>query len=125
MSKNIVKDCPNYSNFIKIWYGVYGTVYRATDKKNGYVAIKEIIKTKFENPKEIIQRELNLMKKLKNENIFEFIELIESNTYYYIVMKYCEYNLESFLTKKRNTPLSIDEIKKVLIELNNTFKILC
>ncbi len=64
------------------------------------------------------------MKKLKNENSVKLIELIESNTYYYIVMEYCEYNLQSYINKKRNTPLSIDEIKKALIQLNNTFKIM-
>ena len=85
---------------------------------------KELNKQNFDNKNDIIQREVKIMKKLKNENSVEFIELIESNTYYYIVMKYCEYNLESFLTKKRNTPLSIDEIKKVLNDLNNTFKIM-
>ena len=49
MSNNIEKNCKNYSNFIKIGYGAYGIVYRATDKNSSYVAIKEIIKERFPN----------------------------------------------------------------------------
>ena len=125
MSLDIEKDCLNYSNFNKIGYSAYGTVYRVTNKINGcYVAIKELIKEKFENPKELIQKEINIMEKFKNENSVKFIELIESRDYYYIIMEYCEYNLQSYLTKKRNTPLSIKEIKKVLSDLNKTLKII-
>ena len=39
-------------------------------------------------------------------------------------MEYCEYNLQSYLNLKRNTSLSINEIKKVLTQLNNTFKLM-
>ena len=42
---NAAKDCSNYSNFVKIGIGTFGTVYLAKDKRNGcYVAIKEIMK---------------------------------------------------------------------------------
>ena len=98
MSNDIEKDCINYSNFHKIGFGAYGTIYRAKDKRNGcYVAIKEIIKEKFDNPKEITQNEVEMMKKLQNENSVKFIEIIESKSYFYIVMEYCEYNLQSYM----------------------------
>ena len=64
------------------------------------------------------------MNKLKNENSVKLIEVIESTNYFYIVMEYCEYNLQNYLNLKRNTPLSINEIKIVLTQLNNTFKIM-
>ena len=49
MSKQIGINCKNYTNFLKIGNGTYGIVYRAKDKTNGlYVAIKEIIKERFE-----------------------------------------------------------------------------
>ena len=35
MLNNIEKGCVNYSNFLKIGFVVYGTVYRAKDKRNG------------------------------------------------------------------------------------------
>ena len=65
MSKEIELNCKNYSNFQRIGNGTYGTVYRAKDKKNGlYVSIKEIIKDKFDEPKEILKREVDIMKKM-------------------------------------------------------------
>ena len=54
---------------------------------------KELNKQNFDNQNDIIQREVKIMKKLKNINSVKLIEVIESNTYYYIVMEYCEYNI--------------------------------
>ena len=125
MSKEIELNCQNYSNFVKIGYGTYGTVYRATDNRNGlYVSIKEIIREKFKKEKEILKNEVDIMEKMKNENSVNIKEVIESNDYYYIVMEYCEYNLEEYINQKRQTPLSINEIKEVLNQLNNTFKLM-
>ena len=70
MSKQIEINCKNYTNFLKIGRGTYGIVYRAKDKTNGlYVAIKEIIKERIEHQKEIIEKEIEIMKKLKNEKL--------------------------------------------------------
>ena len=125
MSKKIEINCNNYSNFLKIGDRKYGTIYRAVDKKNGfYVSIKEIIKTKFDKPKEILEKELEIMKKIKNENSINIKEVIETNDYYYIIMEYCEYNLEDYLNKKREKPFSVNEIKEVLNQLNNTLKLM-
>ena len=38
-------------------------------------------------------------------------------------MDLCAYNLTDYV-KIRETPLSIDEIRQILIQLNNTFKIM-
>ena len=98
---NVTKDCSNYTNFVKIAMGAYGTVYRAKDKRKGcYVAIKEIMKEKFDNPKEVTQKEVNRLKKLKNENSVKFIELIESNSYFYISFQSTDNKF--FLTKTCN-----------------------
>ena len=125
MSKEIEINLPNYSNFIRIGHGAYGTVYRAIDKRNGlYVSIKEIVKEKFNKPKELLQREVEIMKKIKCENSVNVIDVIDKNEYYYIIMEYCEYNLVDYINKKRGKPFSIKEIKEVLTQLNNTFKII-
>ena len=125
MSKQIEINCKNYSNFLKIGSGTYGIVYKAKDKTNGlYVAIKEIIKERFEQQNEIIEREVEIMKKLKNENSVNLKEVIETNDFYYIIMDYCEYNLQTYLNQKRNDSLSIKEIKQILIQLNNTLKLM-
>ena len=114
MLNDIEQYCINYSNFVKIGYGAFATVYRAKDNKNGsYVAIKEIIKEKFSNSKELIENEIKMMKKLKNENSVNLIDLIESKSHYYIIMEYCEYNLFNYMNVKKKAPLSIKEIKTV------------
>ena len=125
MSKQVEINCKNYTNFIKIGSGTYGIVYRAKDKNNGlYVAIKEIIKERFDNPQEILEREVEIMKKIKNENSVNLKEVIETNDFFYIIMDYCEYNLQTYLNQKRNDSLSIKEIKQILIQLNNTLKLM-
>ena len=124
MSKEIEINCKNYSNFLRIGHGSYGTVYRAIDNRNGlYVSIKEIIKDNHTKEKEILQNELEIMKKMENDNSVNLKEYIESNDYYYIIMDYCEYNLEDYLNLKREKPFSINEVREVLNQLNNTFKL--
>ena len=123
--RKIEINCQNYSNFLRIGHGTYGTVYRATDDRNGlYVSIKEINKDKFKKEKGILKNEVNIMEKMKNENSVNIREVIESNDYYYIIMEYCEYNLEEYINQKRQTPLSINEVREVLNQLNNTFKLM-
>ena len=118
-------NCQTYSNFLRIGHGSYGNVYRAIDNRNGlYVSIKEIIKDKFKKEKGILKNEVEIMEKIKNENSVNIKEVIESNDCYYIIMEYCEYNLEDYLNQKGETPLSINEIKEVLNQLNNTFKLM-
>ena len=125
MSNEIKELSQKYSNFKNIGFGLYGTIYRAISKNdNKYVAVKEISKQKLSKSNKTIEKKVQVMDKLKNVNSVRLIELIESKNYYYIVMEYCEYNLENYLNVKRNAPLSIDEIKKVLLDLNNTFKIM-
>ena len=57
-------NCKNYSNFQRIKTGNYGIMYRAKDKNTGlYVAIKEIFKEKFNQLKDILERDVAIMKK--------------------------------------------------------------
>ena len=64
-------NCKNYSNFIKIGTGINGNVYRAEDKKTGlYVVIKEIDKERINQSEDILKDEIEIMKKIKNENSY-------------------------------------------------------
>ena len=118
-------NCKNYSNFIKIGTGINGNVYRAEDKKTGlYVVIKEIDKERINQSEDILKDEIEIMKKIKNENSIELKDIIDTNKYFYIIMDFCEYNLESYLKRKRKNGLSVIEIKNILIQLNNTFKLM-
>ena len=89
------------------------------NKKTGdYYTIKEIKKENFE----ILENELEEMKKIKTENNISIKEIINNKEYLYIIMELCEYNLEEVL--KKNKPISINEIKLILTQLNNIFKVM-
>ena len=109
-----------YKKINKIGYGIYGNVYKIKDKNTGdYYAIKEIKKEKFE----ILENELEEMKKIKTENNISIKEIINNKEYLYIIMELCEYNLGEYI-KIKNKSISINEIKLILNQLNNTFKIM-
>ena len=61
------------------------------------------------------------MKELKSENSVSLIDSIETNDSYYLVFELCLMSLEQYI-KKRGGPLSIEEIKEILINLNESFK---
>ena len=63
------------------------------------------------------------MKKIKNDNTINLKETFDTKQYFYIIMDLCIINLEEYL-KKRENKLSINEIKEVLNQINNTFKLL-
>ena len=63
------------------------------------------------------------MNKSKIENNISIKDIINNKEYLYIIMELCEYNLEDYI-KKREDLISINEIREILIQLNNTFKIM-
>ena len=104
--------------------GTYGNVYKGINKNTGnYVAIKEIDKNKYKSEINIIFNESEIMKKIKNKNSVNLKEIFDTQQYFYIIMDLCIINLDEYLKMRENT-LSIDEIKDILIQLNNTFKLL-
>ena len=117
----IEKSCPEYSNFERIGSGTFGNIYKAQNKETKYyVAIKEIDKERYDNS---TNEESEIMNKIKTENSVSVIETIDTKEYYYIVMELCDCNLEEYILK-REKKLSIKEIREVLTQLNNTFKIM-
>ena len=121
----VLEEKFQYSNVIRIGAGTYSNVYRALDKKNQiYVAIKEIDKLRFNQSKEVLKNEVEIMKKIQNENSIEFKEMLETNDYFYIVTEYCEYDLETYINQKRKKPFSVNEIREALIQINNTLKLM-
>ena len=101
--------------------GTYGNIFKGVDKKTGnYVAIKEITKMKANNT---FLKEIEIMSKLKNENCISLKETFDTNDFFYIVMELCICNLEECI-KMREKGLSINEIKQVLLQINNTLKLM-
>ena len=62
------------------------------------------------------------MKKMNTENSVSFIDSYETKKKYYIMMELCDFSLEEYIKKRE--PFSISEIKYLLNQLNNAFKIL-
>ena len=62
------------------------------------------------------------MSKIKLKDCISLKETFESNNLFYIVMELWIWNWEEYI-KMRDTGLLIDEIKQVLIQINNTLKL--
>ena len=115
--KNIWEE---YKKISLIDENSFSKVYKAKNKiTNQYVAIKEIEKSKINIQN--FSTQIENWKKLKSENIVEIIDKFETKDYYYLIMELCYISLDDYL-KIRKDPLSIEEIKELLLELNKCFK---
>ena len=96
--------------------GNYSLVYKTKNIETGnYVAIKEINKQKYN---------INLLKEMKIDNNNIMInEIIDSYKSIYLIMDLCLFNLEEYINMRKEK-LSIDEIKKILLDLNKSLKIM-
>ena len=113
-----------FKKICKIGNGTYGEVYKVKNIKTGeYYAIKQIEKKRFKGNEDKLLMEIKKIKEIKTRNTILINEIINNKDFLYIIMDLCEYNLEDYI-KKRKNPISIYEIREVLNQLNNTFKIM-
>ena len=116
-----------YILYQEIGTGAFGKVYLAEDRINKRkVAIKRMPKNKIISNPYLLQafwKEIEIMKKCKCKNSVEFIELLESQNNYNVVMELCDADLQIYLMKK-NRGLPKEEICKIFLQLNNVFKIM-
>ena len=107
-----------YKKEILLNSGIYTNIYKAKNIKLGnYVAIKEINKKKYYK---LTNHSFNKEEIIKNININDSIKLIEtidSKENFYIIMNLCLINLDEYI-KIRDQPLSINEIREILIQIN-------
>ena len=95
----------------------YGDLLQAKNKNTQkYIIIKRIDKSKYTNE---YLSEINIMNKFKCENSISLIESFNSKDYY-IITDYYLMDLKEYMNK-RNKGLSIEEIKEILIQLNNIY----
>ena len=74
--------------------GAYGIVYKCLNTEtNEIVAIKKFLDEYEKLPKNIINREIFILQKSKNENIVKLLEVFLNNGYLYLVFEYVEKNL--------------------------------
>ena len=117
MSNDVFKK---YEKIKTIGNTNYSIVYKAKNIQTGYYyAIKEINKKNCKI--DIFHKTIEIMKKLQSENCVNIKEIFDTKENYYIIMDYCKYNLEKYMNRRENL-ISSNEIREILIELNNTFK---
>lgn len=94
--------------------------YQAININTGkYEVIKEISKDECNINIEELKKEIERMK--NEENIVKINEIKEDNNLFYMIMDLYSFNLENYL-KIRDKPLSINEIKEILLQLNKILK---
>ena len=97
----------------------FDIVYKGKNKMNNeHVTIVEIKKSSVDE--NVFLEEIELVKKLKSENFMKLIEIIETKESFYLISELFFLNLEQYFNKRREG-LSIEEIKKLLIDLNKGF----
>ncbi len=101
--------------------GKFSLLYKAKDIKGNNIVIKEINKEKFKEITNLNFNDEEILNKLKLENDDSLIEIINTENYFYIISCFYLCNLEKYL-KVRKDNLSIEEIRKILIELNKDLK---
>jgi serine/threonine protein kinase len=100
--------------------GSFSNVYKAMNKKTGeFVAIKRIKKLENQNKEKIIG-EINIVKKLDNNNILKFIDVYESDRHMYLITELCDYSLSKII----NNFLTEKEIHDVFCQIINGIKYL-
>lgn len=79
----------NYEVLEKMGEGAFSVVYKARHLvSNKLVAIKVLRKFQMDrSQKQAVLKEVTIMRQLKHPNIVRFIEVIESESYYYIVQE--------------------------------------
>ena len=77
----------------------------------------------FRFKKELFKNEVKVMQLIQNENGVTLHDFLKEENNFYILMEYCTSNLKDYLDK-RNSQLIYKEVKTILEQLNNTFKIM-
>ena len=97
--------------------GGYGTVYRCTNKKTGeMVAIKKYLEQDCAPLRKILKREIEILKKIKHENIIELKDVILKDSYYYLVFEYGNKSLLEMI-ENSDSGLSPEKIKSFTFQM--------
>ena len=104
--------------------GGFGAVYKATRRNfNEVYAIKRIsIENLNENEIQEIQEIINMNLLNGCKNSIKFFGYFQDEDFIYLIMELCDCSLDKIIKKKKN--LNAEEIKEILKQLNNVFKIM-
>jgi len=109
--------------------GGFGIIYKVLEiKTNKLYALKYITIVKndeIEKFREVFEKEIEVMKTIKNKYIIELIDyFIVNNKNYCIVTELCDCNLKDILNKYKPNGLPIIIIKKIFTQLNEALNIM-
>lgn len=108
VSSNPTPDLKNYVITEKLGSGTYATVYKAYRKSGNrdVVAIKCVLKSSLNRAStENLLMEIELLKKLKHENIVELYDFEWDDKYIYLIMEFCRgADLSKFIRAKKTLP---------------------
>ncbi|CAK67557.1 unnamed protein product (macronuclear) [Paramecium tetraurelia] len=107
----------------RIGKGSYATVYKGFDtKSNQNVAIKQIYKADLQSAdnEEHLLNEINMLKRIKNPNIIEILDVLQTKEHYYIILEYCNIGDLDSLLKQKDT-IKLDDHITFLQDILNAF----
>ena len=87
------------------------------------LCVDEITEDDFKQEINKFNKELENMQKCKCENSVEIYDYFDTNDEFVIIMELCDNNLFKELAKTKNG-FSVEQIKNILIQLNNVFKLM-
>jgi serine/threonine protein kinase len=93
--------------------GSFSIVYKGFYNLQTY-AIKKIYKN--ESNDVYIKREVDTLKKLNHDNILKYYDCIEKNEKIYLIVEYCELDLDKFLNKRA---LKEKHVKNIFTQIKN------
>ncbi len=112
--------------------GGFGIIYKVLEiETKKFYALKFITivnNNEIKNFKEQYEKEIEVMKTIKNKYIIElkdyFIENNKNNKGYCIVMELCDCNLKDILNKYKPNGLPINTINKIFTQLNEALNLM-
>ena len=108
----------------EIGHGSFGRVYLGEDAKTKELyAIKRVDKRQLQQSQYLenaFWKEVDIMKKIKSKYSVRLYNVIPSLHYYNMVEELCDGDLYNELMK-RPTGFSIEEVRKIMIQLNDAF----
>ncbi|KAI9275438.1 kinase-like domain-containing protein [Phascolomyces articulosus] len=111
-------DLGGYQKISKIGEGTYGIVYKGRQKlTNKIVALKKIRLAFSEGIPVTAMREIAILKEMKHHNVIGLTDLVQKDTYVYIVSDYLDMDLRRYMNDVGRKGMTPDHIKSYMHQL--------
>lgn len=119
MGENKQRRIGDYILIEKIGKGGQATVWKGTDLKGDFVAIKKMsIGSNIENKKSY-EREVAILKLVQHEYLVKNLACFQEGLYYYLVYEYCPCDLLQFLQRQPTNRFPEPVVKKWIKQLTS------